>query len=851
MKPPDHPTGAPIGSELLDDAIAAEVVAGLHLSATSDGTTSAKCHDLLQAARAYLEVGLSVLPVVSGGAKRPALPERHDVLLAKRRATDAELASWFGPGKRVGLAVMSGSVSGGWTVLDFDDPDTFEPWLAIVEVVAPGLADKLVRVRTPRLSTSGNHGIHLGARVEGEPIRSGKLARDRSTGMAKIEIRGEGNYAVVPPTAGHCHESGRPWGYVTGYPTHGDPPQLSREEWNILDSVSRSFDEKPTPVGPTTKLRAQLNGDLRPGDEFSERGEIRPLLEANGGELVYARDGVEYWRRPGKQIGVSASLGYHKTDTGAPCLHMFSSSWPPFEDGRSYNPFAVYTHLRHGGDFAAAAKQLAREGYGAKRGGATSSHQDFTATRQDDIGNGQRFAKRNGQVCRYCHISKQWWVWNGKRWKPDEEGRSQVLAKETARGLLKEALGQPDDRREAFAKWAAKCQSGKCVREILRMAESELPVALDEFDTDPFLLNCANGVLDLDLSRNPFGELRPHDPALRLARFTPVEFLADQDISDSHWIRFLDQVVPDKEIQEFLQVFSGYSLTGITNERLFVLLYGRGRNGKSTFLDALRSVVGDYSRNAEFKTFLKKQHDQGVRNGLARLAGARLITAVEPPESSGSCFDESVLKIFTGGTDKVTAAEVYQKEFEYIPQGKLWLATNHEPDVKDTTDSFWDRIIKVPFTVRIDPIDRDLPAKLNREASVILSWAWQGVVKWQRDGFIRIPPALREATGSYRESTDPVQLWINDKCQVEQSVRDVPRALFADFRAYAIDAGLGGPSTETAFGRALTDKGFESKLASKGRYRIGLRLLTTPVQGDIKQQVQQVSASAENFSHEE
>src|SRR5690606_17151120 len=169
----------------------------------------------------------------------------------------------------------------------------------------------------------------------------------------------------------------------------------------------------------------------------------------------------------------------------------------------------------------------------------------------------------------------------------------------------------------------------------------------------------------------------------------------------------------DEELIRYLQKAVGYSLTGDVREQCLFFCWGSGQNGKSTFLEVIRELMGDYGQQAEFSTFLARK-GEGPRNDLARMRGVRFVSAVEAPGDKQ--FDEAVLKQLTGG-DTITARRLYEEYFEFVPTHKLFLAANHKPHVSEQTEAFWRRIRLIPFAVYIPPEKRDrlLKWKLKRE----------------------------------------------------------------------------------------------------------------------------------------
>lgn len=379
-----------------------------------------------------------------------------------------------------------------------------------------------------------------------------------------------------------------------------------------------------------------------------------------------------------------------------------------------------------------------------------------------DLGNARRFiAQHRDEVRSVGQGRGSWRIWDGPRWVPDETGEVHRLAKATVRSLHAEAGHAGDeDVRDALLKHATKSEQASSVAALLNLAatEPEISATLDTFDADPWLLNLENGTLDLKT-----GELREHRREDLMSKLAPVEY--DERAKAKRWNRFLSEIMDgDDELVSFLQRAVGYSLTGSTREQCLFFCYGQGSNGKSTFLEIVRALLGDYAQQADFTTFLARK-SEGPRNDLARMRGARLVTATEAHGDRG--FDETVLKQLTGG-DTIVARKLYEEFFEFTPTHKLFLAANHKPLVKEQTEAFWRRIRLIPFTVTFaaDQRDRKLPARLADELPGILNWAVEGCLAWQAEG-LNEPRAVQRATRSYREENDLLGEFMAQRCKFE------------------------------------------------------------------------------------
>ena len=310
--------------------------------------------DIRSEASRLVASGLSVIHIRPDGTKRPALEAWRPYQRTKPDA--ATLARWFRHGE--GLAVIAGAVSGHLEILDFDALELFAPWCALVDARCPGLVARLPQVQTP---SDGRHVYYRCAIITGNLRLVRRLAVDDTPGTV-IETRGEGGYAVAPPSPPACHPVQRPYLML-----HGDLaaiPKISEGERACLLPTARAFNASLEPLrgvsrGPAGMM--QHAGYRRPGDMFNAHVDWRRLLEPHGWTCVGQHGEVTHWRRPGKiGPGISATTNY----AGRHLLYVFSTNAMPFEPETAYSPFAAHALLNHGGDFTAAARSLAARGYG-------------------------------------------------------------------------------------------------------------------------------------------------------------------------------------------------------------------------------------------------------------------------------------------------------------------------------------------------------------------------------------------------------------------------------------------------------------------------------------------------------
>ena len=446
------------------------------------------------------------------------------------------------------------------------------------------------------------------------------------------------------------------------------------------------------------------------------------------------------------------------------------------------------------------------------------------AERLTDLGNAERLVARHGRDLRYCHPWDKWLVWDGRRWAVDDTAEVTRRAADTVRSIYHEAAAQPDPAaRRATAAWAQRSEAAARIRAMVGLASAlpGIPVLPEALDADPWRLTVANGTVDLRA-----GTLRPHRRADLATKLAPVAF--DPHATAPRWEAFLGRVMGGNlALIEFLQRAVGYSLTGLTSEQVLFLLHGTGANGKSVFVRVLLGLLGDYAQQLATSTLLARR-DHAIPNDLAALRGIRLATASETER--GNRLAEGLLKQLTGG-DRLRARFLRAEFFEFTPTAKLWLATNHRPDLDGADPAIWRRVLLVPFEVTIpEPEqDRQLTSKLAAEASGILRWAVDGCLAWQRHGLA--PPAeVRAATEAYRadQASGGVASFLEDCCEPDPAAWTPFATLYGAYQAWCHAAGVAEWErlSQKRFAVELTALGYrdERRGHDKTRGRVGLRL---------------------------
>lgn len=411
--------------------------------------------------------------------------------------------------------------------------------------------------------------------------------------------------------------------------------------------------------------------------------------------------------------------------------------------------------------------------------------QDIPKNQYDmtDTGNAQRLRDKYKGSIRYSYTRKKWMYWTGKAWRFDETGEIKKLADIVVEDLKREAFDVEDEKeQEQKLRFAAKTanSSGKTNMITETQHLEGIPVLIDELDAYTDYLNVQNGIVNL---RN--GELMPHDPNFMMSKICNSEYDNTSGKKPEKWLKFIDDITAgDKELQHYLQKCVGYSLTGSVKEQCAFFLYGIGNNGKSTFIETLADMLGDYASNAQPETIMmKRDGNSGINSDIARLKSARLVSTEEPTE--GVRLNEGLVKQLTGG-GKVTCRFLFGDEFEYSPEFKIWIATNHKPVIRGTDVGIWRRIRLIPFEVNIEHPDKQLKYKMREEMPQIMRWAVEGCMMYQKEG-LEPPEAVQKSTEEYKSEMDLLATFMDACIVIDYTVKDAVPAneLYSIYQAWA------------------------------------------------------------------
>lgn len=607
---------------------------------------------------------------------------------------------------------------------------------------------------TPIVRTPGG-GLHLYFRHPEHEVRTGIRV------APGLDVKASGGYVVAPPSVGA--NGGRyEWVVSPDEAELADPPAWMMRMLARPQSKTTVVGER-IPSGERNKTLASLAGSMR--HRGAGEAEILALLQVTNEQR---------------------------------CV-------PPLAEAEVRKIAASVARYEPGGQIF----HISVNGRGSQR-----PPDRFNTT---DLGNAARLVARHGEDLHYCFPWSKWLIWDGRRFVADETGAVHRRAKDTVKGIYQEAAADADEeQRKALAKHAMRSEAENRIQAMISLAKSEVPAMPAELDASRWLLNCANGTIDLRT-----GELREHRREDLLTKLVPITY--DPKASAPTWEATLERVLPSEAVRTFFKKLCGCAISGDVSEHVLPVLYGTGANGKSTIVNALLEAAGEYGMQAAPDLLIAKRG--GHPTEVADLFGMRLVASVETED--GRRFAESLVKQLTGG-DKVRARRMRQDFWEFDPTHTVFLATNHKPEVRGTDTAIWRRIRLIPFTKTIPPEQQDkkLSEKLRSELPGILAWCVEGCLEWQREG-LQAPDEVRKATGEYRSEMDVIGAFLRDECEAGRDYK----ASFADvYERYEEWCEEGGekPETRRKFNARLKERGrFDDRRSGPGgSYEWhGLRLL--------------------------
>jgi putative DNA primase/helicase len=411
---------------------------------------------------------------------------------------------------------------------------------------------------------------------------------------------------------------------------------------------------------------------------------------------------------------------------------------------------------------------------------------------------------------------KRWYVWDGTRWDPNYEVRMREWYTDVVKSIYLEIPDEPDrDEQTRLFRHARRSEGAGRYEGMLGFLKAEqmleegirIAIAPTLFDADPYLFNCANGTIDLRT-----GELLSHRRHDLITKCSPVEY--DSNATSELWATVLNVMTNgDKEFELNLQRAAGLSLIGNNLAEKFFYILGTAATGKSTFVTAMLSVMGDYGAVADIQSFLKHRHTGlSPRDDLFRLMGVRQIVTSETP--GGASFETSLMKQATGG-DIITARPLYGRNAQFR-LGVIWMHANHTANIPLDDEAMYRRLCVLPFNRVIPAEQRDPQVKarlcdVKESGPAIVAWRVQGCLMYQREG-LALSHAVQQASLQYRAEMNPLHEWQTERLEIRgdgshETVADV----YDDYVSWADENRIDPKHrlNKNKFGRAMKAMGIE------------------------------------------
>lgn len=825
--------------------------------------------DHLRGALSWHDAGMSVIPVVADGSKKPYGAWKD---YQQFRAARAKVERWFKTSPDQGVGLICGEVSNGLEMLEIEAVRMGgEYWDAITYQMDShnvlSMWESLISRGYTESTPSG--GIHILYRIVGEKVPGNtKIATDVTGRQTYAETRGEGGFVVVAPSSGRVHKTGQAWTVLSG--KIGEVPEMSWEtRCKIHEALRVALDERvmPTYERPAVTTTYDKSQGERPGDAFENDPSItvHDILLRNGWKYLGKSRGQDRYVHP-----LSSDMSTHSACTGhngSPNLYAWSGL--PRED--YYTKFGLLAHLEFNGDFSAAGKWLHSQGYGTGGtpvvdisdwdietapavaapvvdGAAPVADTSVRIEQFSEKGVGRYAGNKLKGLIRYVEEEKGWRTYADGVWRKDQKGivgrlmtrvsdvvddQVNLIVAAAERAVEEEASDAKDKmaaavKLQTFAKNIASDRGIKAITNLSRTVEG-VNVSATEFDTDLTILPMANGTFDLDSMT-----LREHRPTDMVTK--SLGFAYNPDAVATRWLRYLEEVLPDAAYRDYLQRAVGMALLGDTSEAAFFVLWGETGCGKSQFLEVMKAMFGEYGITAAPTTFQDTPGGDGSRksNSLHQLRGARYVSTSETKERSS--LSSELVKRVTGG-DTVTSHALYETEVSWKPVFTMFMGTNFKPNLDASDGAIWRRVKPIKFPRSFFENNQPTSDREKGLAERIIATELAGVFNWALDGVrayraigLKDPDGMQDAVKEYREESDPVLSWLNEAVAdttviLAEDATATTTELYRLFANESKDNGIRFPVGKNKFSASLEKLGYPATRGAGGvRMRKGLKV---------------------------
>ena len=798
---------------------------------------------LQRAGRHYLECGFILIPLRPWD-KRPAKMTKWQQREGQIHTVE-ELDYWLnhkngihGLGLHCGLSKVY--------AIDFDirnkegyPPDVFTGYLhnneqlrqRLIEA-APGCAIHTATEDATAYTIDGKtytaHGQHLLFKHDYTALDLGNT----TGGIApQIDTRGNGGYIVLPPTVIQRPPSeGGTWHRYAPTDTgngekHKALPPIPEELRQKLIHKQRPTHAMGLPLATITNTPAPLEGAATNPQHWVEHY-IKQARVGNRNERGFL---LACQLRDSAQLPQIEAAAYMRQYQRA----VDTQGNPYTEEEALISLESAYTEGARPAAMAMANQSQQRQDEAINEEALlplpdTLSARYTNAYAPTDTGNGRRLVEASRGNLYYIVDTGRWVAWDGRQWATLAKEQAIRYAKLVAEYINNEYLAAPleSPQRKALGAHYLRSQNAPRVAAMLDMAAADLAAYIGQFDNTPDELPCRNGVIDL---RN--GQLMPHDPRRLNTKITNIDY--NPNAKAPAWAQFMATITAnDAAVQRYIQQAVGYSLTGRIDMQCLFFLYGNGANGKSTFINTLAKLAGDYYRKINIDALLDKGgKDSGAANPyIVDMVGMRLTSGGELPANKR--LNEALVKELTGG-DMVATRALYRDVFTFRPINKYWLNGNYKPRIIGTDEGIWRRMVIIPFTHTIPEPQRrpaaEIEAIFDAELPGILAWAIQGAIDWYAapNRQLQRPAAIEAAILEYREEEDTIQRYITEQCHTDATAQVKKNELYSDFELWMKAQGEYSRYSAKQFTRELTKRGFNLGGSGNSYYK-GLRLARQP-----------------------
>jgi putative DNA primase/helicase len=406
-----------------------------------------------------------------------------------------------------------------------------------------------------------------------------------------------------------------------------------------------------------------------------------------------------------------------------------------------------------------------------------------------DLGNGYRFANINKGKCIYVPEQDAWYLWNGKYWKRDAMGDIHLLCNDVIEYMINEE--RHEEGKDHVLKWAITTKNGSHIEKMLKRASvlPEMKKSINEFDINSNLLTLKNGTINLKT-----GKMHEHDRGDYITKYIDIDFNPAAECDE--WMGFLMNISCDNpDLIEFFRIALGYTLTGEVSEECLFFMYGKGSNGKSTFMNVIKEIFRDFYLKLSSESIMS--HNISSANSkpyeLADIKGKRFVLVSEV--DTGDKLKESIIKDMTS-RDTMQARQIRERAINFEPTHKLWMYGNHKPKISGTDDGIWRRIKLIPFQRKFEDHEKILNFDkiLLSESEGILNWLISGAVDWYQKGLPKVK-IIEDATNRYRKDQDNIAYFVSDCCEINPVAQVKAKNLFNEYKIYCKNFG------ESALGR--------------------------------------------------